>query len=267
MAPIHKQERHTEPHPPLIQNTNKHLNPKNINLNQHTQKNLKRPPPPVPKDLPDPHHTADNPLDAMEIDAHKHLPHCTLYHVNKWKLEHLTAKQFCHHRMEGLTTAHLTQENSDDEDTPILSIPFRVTWNPTWVSETTVLTTLNGKNTINNYNVKKAPTRKKIRTTPPTPPKLPEGWHPRFTAFTTTPINPDLDAIPTGAYEITHHPNNTNDALLHTPNGRLITIIKKARLQKLNLLYNRTIDTTPFPKALANLTHRHTSINISHHPT
>jgi hypothetical protein len=138
-----------------------------------TPKTLKRPTPPIPKDLPDPHHTADNPLDTMEIDAHKHLPHCTIYHVNKWRPEHLTAKQFCQHRMEGLTYAHLTRDNSEDEDTPILSIPFRVTWNPTWVSKTTVLTTPSGKSTIDKYNTTKAPTRKKTRTTPPTPPKLP----------------------------------------------------------------------------------------------
>jgi hypothetical protein len=150
--------------------------------------------------------------------------------------------------MEGLTTAHLTRENSDDEDTPILSIPFRVTWHPAWVSETTVLTTPSGKTTIDNYNTTKAPKRKKTRTTPPMPPKQPEGWHPRFTTFTTEPINPDLDAIPTRAYEITHHPNNTNEALLHAPDdGRLITTTTKARLQKLNLLHNRTIDKTPFP--------------------
>jgi hypothetical protein len=91
----------------------------NITASTATPKNyLKRPPPPIPKDLPEPQHAADNPLDTMEIDAHKHLPHCTIYHVNKWRPEHLTAKQFCHHRREGLTTEHLTRENTDDEDTP-----------------------------------------------------------------------------------------------------------------------------------------------------
>jgi hypothetical protein len=48
-----------------------------------THKTLKRPTPSIPKDLPDPHHTADNPLDTIEIDAHKHLLHHTIYHVNK----------------------------------------------------------------------------------------------------------------------------------------------------------------------------------------
>ena len=169
--------------------------------------------------------------------------------------------------MEGLTAEHLTRENSDDEDTPILSIPFKVAWQPTWVRETTVLTTPSGKTTIDNYNTSKAPKRKKPRTSPPAPPQQPVGWHPLYTTFTTKPINPDLDAIPTGAYEITHHPSNTNEALLHAPDGRLITTITKARLRKLNTLHDHTNDTTPLPEALANLTHRHTTIHITHQPT
>jgi hypothetical protein len=80
----------------------------------------------------------------MEIDGRKHLLHQTIYHVNKWRPEHLIAKQFCHHKMDGLTTAHLTRDNPEDEDIPILSIPFKVTWNPTWLSEATVLTTPSG---------------------------------------------------------------------------------------------------------------------------
>jgi hypothetical protein len=54
-------------------------------------KTLKRAAPPIPQDLPDPQHTTDNPLDTMEKDGHKHLPHHTMYHVNKWRPEHLTA--------------------------------------------------------------------------------------------------------------------------------------------------------------------------------
>ncbi len=149
--------------------------------------------------------------------------------------------------MAGLTAEHLTRENSDDEDTPILSIPLKVTWHPTWVHDTTVLTTPSGKTKIENYNTTKAPQRKKTRTSPPAPQQQPMGWHPRYTSFTTKPINPDLDAIPTGAYKITHHPINTHEALLHAPDGRLIKTIAKARLHKLNILHNHTIDTTPFP--------------------
>jgi hypothetical protein len=230
-------------------------------------KTLKRAGPPIPQDLPDPQHTTDNPLDTTEIDGHKHLLRRTTYHVNKWRPEHLTAKQFCHHRMNGLTTTHLARDNPENEDTSILSIPFKVTWNPTWVSEATILTTPSGKTTIDKYNATKAPKRKKTRTTPPLPPKQPEGWHPRHTTFTTKPINPDLDATPTGTFEITHHPTNNNEILLHAPDGRLISTMTKTRLQKFNILHNHTIDPTPFPEALANLTHRHTSINISHHPT
>ncbi len=112
-----------------------------------------------------------------------------------------------------------------------------------------VLTTPSGKSTIKTYIHANAPTRKKTRTSPPIPPKQPEGWHSRHTAFTTNPINPDLDAAPTGAFEITRHPTNNNEALLHDPNGRLITMMTKARLQKLNSLHDHTLDKTPFPSA------------------
>jgi hypothetical protein len=183
---------------------------------------LKRARPPIPQDIPDPQHTTDNPLDTMEIDGHKHLLHHTFYHVNKWRPERLTAKQFCHHRMGGLTTAHLTRDNPEDEDAPILSITFNITWNPTRVSEAMVLTTPNGKSTIDKYITTKAPTRKKVRASPPASPEQPEGWHPRHTTFTTKPINQDLDAIPTGAFEITYHSTNNHEILLHAPDGRLI---------------------------------------------
>ncbi len=106
----------------------------------------------------------------MEIDGHKHLLHHTIYHVNKWRTEHLTTKQFCPHRMDGLTTAHLTRESPEDEDTPILSIPLRVTWNPTWMSEATVLTTPSGKNNNRQlYNFKSAHTQENTHITTPAP--------------------------------------------------------------------------------------------------
>jgi len=38
----------------------------------------------------------------------------------------------------------------------------------------------------------------------------------------------------------------------------------KARLQKLNALYKRTNDKTTLPEALAELTHEHIAINITH---
>ncbi len=169
--------------------------------------------------------------------------------------------------MNGLTTAHLTRDNPEDEDAPILSIPFKVTWKPSRVSEATILTTPSGKSTIDNYTATKAPKRKKTRTSPPLPPKQPEGWHQRHTTFTTKPINPDLDATPTGTFEITHNPTNNNKILLHALDGRLVTTMTKARFQKLNIVHSHIIDPTPFPEALANLTHRHISINISHHQT
>jgi hypothetical protein len=43
--------------------------------------------------------------------------------------------------------------------------------------------------------------------------------------------------------------------------------MSKDRLQKLISLCNHTLDQTRFPAALADLTHRHTTINSTHHPT
>ena len=132
---------------------------------------------------------------------------------------------------------------------------------PAWVDESLVLTTPNGKTAIDTYHKNKAPTRKKVRTAPPAPKQQPRGWHPTHTTFTTSPINPDLDAIPTATYEITQHPTNHSGILLHAPDGRLITTITKARLQKLANLYNPTDTNTTLPEAIANLTHRHTTID------
>jgi hypothetical protein len=100
-----------------------------------------------------------------------------------------------------------------------------------------------------------------VRPAPPAPEQQPQGWHPKHTTFTTSPINPELYAIPTAIYEITQHPTNHNEILLHAPDGRLITTITKARLQKLTNLYNPTDTNTPLPEAIAILTHRHTTID------
>jgi hypothetical protein len=59
-------------------------------------------------------------------------------------------------------------------------------------------------------------------------------------------------------------PKNNNKILLHAPGGRLITKMTKAILQKLNALYNHANDKPTLPEALAELTHRHTTINITH---
>jgi len=203
----------------------------------------------------------------MEMDGHKHLLHQTIYHVNKWHTAHLTAKHLCEHIYNGLTPDHLKLDRPDDEDTPILSIPFQVTWKPTWVPEDTVLTTPSGTTTINNYTNTKTSTRKKSRTSPPTPPTQPKGWNPKHTTFTTRPINPDLNSAPTGSLEVTRHPKNNKEILLHAPDGRFITTFTKAILQKLYSLYNHANNKPTLPEALAELTHIHTIINITHDQT
>ena len=69
------------------------------------------------------------------------------------------------------------------------------------------------------------------------------------TTYTTHPINPDLDALPTGTFEITAHPTLLDTVLLHNPYGRLISIISKPRLCKLSNIYQPQDTTISFPEA------------------
>ena len=109
----------------------------------------------------------------------------------------------------------------------------------------------------------------------PHPPPQPKGWHPKHNTFPTSPIGPDLDSTATGSFEITRHPTNDNEILLHDSriadpsqtHNRLIAIMTKARLQKLKTFHNHTNDTSSLPEALVELTHRHTTINTTHNQT
>ena len=71
------------------------------------------------------------PLDILEINDHQTILHETIYHVNHLKTGHLTAKHLCHHIHSGLTPDHFTCVHPEDEDIPILAIPFEVTWKAT----------------------------------------------------------------------------------------------------------------------------------------
>ena len=62
---------------------------------------------PIPHYILTPQIIPYNPLDTMEIDGHKPLLRQTIYHVNKWHIEHLTARQLCKHINTGLTPEHL----------------------------------------------------------------------------------------------------------------------------------------------------------------
>ena len=130
---------------------------------------------PTTDNIPIPQHTADTPLDTMEIDWHKYLLRQTIYTVNQWHTEHPTAKQLCKHIKNGLTPERITRDHPEDENTPVLFILFRVTWKPACVTEETILTTSSGKQTIDNYTLNTTPIRKKIRTTPPIPPPQTKG--------------------------------------------------------------------------------------------
>jgi hypothetical protein len=83
---------------------------------------------------------------------------------------------------------------------------------------------------------------------------------PRHTTYTTHPINPDLDAVPTGKFKITSHPTSRDTVLLHAPDGSLISPILKARLNKLINMYHSQDTTTTFPEVLAGVILRHKAI-------
>jgi hypothetical protein len=167
------------------------------------------------------------------------MPEGAICHVNQWHIAHLIAKQLCKHINNGLTHEYLPRDRPEDGDISILSISFQVTWKPAWVPEETMLTTPSGKQTFDNYTQNKTPIRKKMRTPPPLPPPQTKGWHPKHTTFNTKTINPDLVSAPTGSFEITRHPTNDNEVLLHSPDGTLLTRMTKARLKTTQ----RTIET------------------------
>jgi len=99
--------------------------------------------------------TNSSPLDIVEINDHKTLLHQTIYHVNHLKTDQLTAKHLCQHIYNGLTPEHLTRIRSEDEDTPILAIPFEVSWKAIWLSEDTARSLPNGNPAIHSYKLSK----------------------------------------------------------------------------------------------------------------
>jgi hypothetical protein len=139
----------------------------------------------------------------MEVDDHKIQLHDKIYHVKTWEPSTITAQILCQHISQGHAPKQRDRVNEEDEDTPILSIPFKVEWDSARITETDIILAHNGKQTIETYTLNTAPKQKKTRKHPPTPPHQPGGWQPQPTTFTTQPINPDLDTIATGSHEIT----------------------------------------------------------------
>jgi hypothetical protein len=95
----------------------------------------KRPATHIPETLPTSNASNPAPLHRMEINYHKTLLHKTIYHVKQLNTDHLTARHLCQHIYSGFTPEHLDRIHPDDEDTPILDIPFKATWKEAWLSE------------------------------------------------------------------------------------------------------------------------------------
>ena len=146
-------------------------------------------------------------------------------------------------RHNGLTPEHLVRIRPEDEDTPSLAIPFEVTWKAACLWEDIVRSLPNDNLAIHNYKMSKPPLKKNTIT----PPHRLCGCFPRYTTYTTHPINPDLDAAPTRAVVITYHPTSLESVLLHVPDERLIPPITKARLHKLTIMYRPQGSTTTLP--------------------
>jgi len=171
------------------------------------------------------------------------------------------AKDLCKHIHSELAPHHhLTRIHPEDEDTPILSIPFDVTWRGAWLEDSDLLQLPHGKSALETYALNKVSLSKEKRTAPSAPPLRTGGWRPKHTTFTTIPINPDLDAIPTGTYKITHHPTSQSEALLYAPDGRLITKLTKARLQKLKSMCTPANYDGTFPHNVAEMFLRHKAV-------
>jgi hypothetical protein len=86
---------------------------------------------------------------------------------------------------------------------------------------------LGGKQAVETHHSNKAPRRTNTITHPPITPPRTQEWHPTHTIFTTSPINPDLDAIPTGSYKITHHLITKDEILPHAQDDRLLNTLPK----------------------------------------
>jgi hypothetical protein len=69
--------------------------------------------------------------------------------------------------------------------------------------------------------------------------------------------HPDLDALPTGTFELTAHPTSSDMVLLHALDGHLISIIPKPRLRKLSNIHHPQDANSSFPEALSEVILRH----------
>jgi hypothetical protein len=130
----------------------------------------KRPATRIPETLSTTDVSNPAPLHIMEIKDYKTLLHNTIYHVTQLKTDHLTTKHLCQHIDRGFTLEHLARIHPEDEDSPILDIPFQATWKAVWISEDTARSLPNGNLAIHNYKIRKLPHKKKARTAPPIPP-------------------------------------------------------------------------------------------------
>jgi len=155
----------------------------------------------------------------ITTDNHKTLLHQTTYHVNQLKTNHLAAKHCCHHIHSGLTPKHITRIHYEDEDTPILAIPFEVTWKATWLSEDIVRSLPTGNSAIHNYGISKQPLRKKTRSPPPNPSASHMRMAPPIHNLYHPPNQPHLDAASAGSFVITSHPTSLDSVLLHARDG------------------------------------------------
>jgi hypothetical protein len=96
----------------------------------------------------------------LEINDIKILLNQTINHINQLKTDNLPAHHLCRHIHDGFVPEQLTRIHPEDEDIPILAIPFEVRWKPTWLSEDTVRSIPHGNIAIHNYIANKPPLRK-----------------------------------------------------------------------------------------------------------
>ena len=128
------------------------------------------------------------------------------------------------HMLTGITPTQLTRVHPEDEDTPILSTPFDFAWNSAWLIKSNTISIPNSKQTIDKYLQRKAPQRKRPERPLPLPHPKPAVGTPHTPP---TPPYPSTQILPSSHYQITYHPANSIDALIHAPDGRLISTMTK----------------------------------------
>ncbi len=198
-----------------------------------------------------PSETINKTYDVLEIQDYRHLHNQATYMVTQWSPEILTQERIYTCTKEGFTSKYI-QPLDHTDGRPL----YERHWGPAWQLDSTIMDNESGPAALQAYKQRTQKPRQVKRRTPLVNPITREGWRSTNLAFSTTPINPDLDIHPTNRYELTQHPTNPSHTTLHRSDGTLLYTIENRRLDKLHDIYNNTANNPPFEESLAHLIHK-----------